>query len=164
MDDLDPFDLEVKKILEPIKDQKPPASVMKDFDEAVFRKIHHSGGPGAGMVLAVTAVMALAMGGAFLLLIMSGPIEPIREEALPGAEPVISREIEIKPVVHETKPGLAVTEQQTAVRGDGEEQLMALMADDLFILEMLGEDAGLTEDLELMEIYAEYLSAAQTVI
>jgi hypothetical protein len=142
--DFSPEESELLRRLEPLRAKRPPEALMRDYEKQVMDKIRapHPGAPwGALPALA----LAFAAAGAALYFWMARP-EPAAVRPVPAA-PVESAAPEAAP------PAPAE-----------DEALFTQMAADLFILEMLGEDQGLFDDVGRIETDMELLTQTMPVV
>jgi len=157
----------IEKLLSSYQVRKPPDALMKDYEKEVQEKIKAKGsGPAVGVTVAVGISVALAfVFGVYYFFMM----EPAKEKS-----PVIPAEAGIQTIDSrlrgndnaEQKP-TEVEEETLPERIDqvilDEEALYESMAEDLLLLEMLEEDAGLIDDFEMMEVDLEFLTQLQVV-
>lgn len=132
------FDGEEKKIRELFESgrlKKPPESLMKDYEEGVWKKIHGAGtGPGLGVGITLAGALALAFLLAFFFFIRP----QFQTQESPTPAPALS--VPAQPAGGQQ----AVPPPEKENAGAGGEFLPEAEIDelleDLFILEMLGED------------------------
>lgn len=125
----EPGEKEIEKIFESYRMKQPPESLMKDFEAGVLKKI--KAGPGVpvlGLGIAFSMALALAFLFAFVFFV----------------KPRLAKE--------ETP---VVTPSPLLIPASPRESDWAPMTEDLFILEMLGEDEGLLNDFERLAVEAE---------
>jgi hypothetical protein len=132
----------IKKLFQSYCLKKPPESALKDYEQEVLRKVRAfqpKPAFGGQAVLGAAVVATLICLFAFF----------VRPFLAPKKESV-------------TKPS-AVVEYQVPVRPQdaASEDLLGALARDLFILEMLGEDEGLLEELELVTMDVELFQQVQ---
>lgn len=140
--DFDAEDREIKKILESYRLKKAPASLMRNYEKEVLQKIRAGSpkwGPGWQGVLLGAVIFALLGGLGFFWL-----LRPVGEKippSLPAPAPALSAAS--SPPVAETAKPIPVQ-----AKVEDEDALFDQMANDLFVLEMLGEDEGLLDELD----------------
>ncbi|PIW64761.1 MAG: hypothetical protein COW13_00510 [Candidatus Omnitrophica bacterium CG12_big_fil_rev_8_21_14_0_65_50_5] len=138
-------DAQIRKFMKSHPPAQPPASLMKNYEQEVLRKIHTSGQPGSGFspALGFSAAAALLLAGGLAFYFFG-----LRPQTMPAAAPretlVIQSPVEDTSLA--TPPWIPSTEsEQEAVMADTSEEAMSR---DLLILEMLGEDDGILEGFE----------------
>jgi hypothetical protein len=136
---------EIKKALESYRLKKPPDSLMKNYEEAVWKKIRASEkSPAFGITLGLSIAVVLAF--LFVLVFILQP-KPAKAPARTPVPPL-------------TAP---LTAPQPA-RVIQEEVDFDQMAEELFILEALGEDEGLLDDLERLTTDIEFWAPAGSAL
>jgi len=139
----------IKKLLDAYGVRKPPDSFMKDYEKDVMEKIKASkpGFPlGLGIALGISVSCILI--AAILYFAYLAPVSSrgeIRETAKQQEVIVIRPTPTTEPV-------------------EDDETFYDNLAKDLLLLELLGEDEGLLDDFELLEMDMELLSQTTPVI
>lgn len=135
---LDEEEKQVRKILSSYKLKEPPAGMMEGYVEEVRRKIKTSP---AGLPLGPASLLAWTLAGAVLLGVLVFAFPRL------GVQP--------KPI--RSLSSTAQEAEPAPVTPPSEEALHDRLAEDLFILEMLGEDEGVFSDFEHVETDLELL-------
>ena len=139
--DFDSEDKEIKKALESYRLRKPPDSLMKNYEEEVWKKIRSAQeGPALGITLALSTALILAFLFAFVFFL----------------QPKLAKAPVKVPVASATAPATAPVTAPWPARVIQEEIDFDKMAEELFILEALGEDEGLLDDLEHLSADMEF--------
>lgn len=138
--DFEKEEKEIRKFFGGCRFKKPPQDLMKNYEEEVQRKIAQPPSVfGLQGVLAIALVVGvLAVVGFFVVPSLVKPKVPVIL-----SEPSPAR-IELPPSAASNK----------AIR---QEELFERVAEDILILEILGEDEGLMEDFDSIETDAELL-------
>lgn len=166
----EPEEKELETLLRDFAVKQPPKGLLDNFEKNVWEKINQGPEPldwkfalllGVASVGLITAVF---IWGIMPLVKRSTPdsinpqviqreIQRLQADQDTGAVAVsVVREIEAEPV--------AVTPPPAAVLN--EEEVFTEISEDLFILQMLGEDAGMLEDYDLLENDIQTLSQMET--
>lgn len=137
-----PEEEEIKKVLESYPLRKPPVSLMRNYEEEVLKKIHTPAGPALGATALFSISAAFVLIALLALVFWLGPR---------GAK----NKAQISP---------PATDSMTVekIKEGGDEILFRQMADDLLILEMLGEEEGLRDPFERLETDMEWLAPVNT--
>lgn len=132
--DFNPEEQEIRKVLESHRLRRPPASLMRNYEEEVMKKIHSPAGPSWGWAVSFAGVAALIFLLAFVFLIRTQPAKNSAQISSPVTD---AMKVQVFP-------------EQEGI-------LFEKMASDLLILEMLGEDEGLFDSFERLETDMEFL-------
>ena len=140
-------ELEIERLLAGRRLKRPPDALTSHYVAEVRGKIARQGaGAGWGMALGLCAALALAAGLAFILLAQR------REVPAPARPPTVSQ-------AAQAGSGLAPAHTAEPVS----DELLQSLEDDLFLLEMLGEDEGLIDAPERIETDLEFSEQAGLV-
>jgi len=144
----------IKKILDAYSVRKPPDALMKDYEKEVMEKIKVSK-PGfpLGLGIALGASLTCLAIAAMLYFVYLAPAKSR------GADQNVSKNLEVIVI----RPTPTPEPINTPVVED-EDSYYDTLAQDLLLLEMLGEDEGLLDDFELMEVDMEFMSQATPVV
>ncbi len=133
---------DIPKLLAERRLKRPPEDVLKNYVEEVRQKIAaEPAGPGWGVAVGLAVALALAAALVWSL------VAERREVRVPAEAPGVSQAL----------PGT----RDQAVRAAPEtvsDEVLESLEDDLFLLEMLGEDQGLLDVPERMETDLEVFS------
>ena len=146
--DFNPEEKKIREVFERYRFKKPPDSLMKNYENEVLKKIKAppSAGPGLGAAAAFSAAALLAAGLVFMVW--------FRPPALKNSVPAPAALQE--PVSMEARP-------QPKIEGLQNQVVLQKMADDLFVLEMLGEDENLLGDFDRAATDVELLGSAEPI-
>jgi len=144
----------IKKILDAYSVRKPPDSLMKDYEKEVMEKIKASK-PGfpLGLGIALGASLTCLAIAAMLYFVYLAPAKPR------GGVQNISNHQEVIVIRPKSTPetiSLSLVEEEDSFYDN--------LAQDLLLLEMLGEAEGLLDDFELLEVDMEFMSQTTPVV
>lgn len=138
---------ELKELLKKVKARKPSQSVLNNFEKEVLQKIHRPGFP-RGITFSFAAALIVAGAALYILL----PPQP--SQTLPAPETIAAQ---IGAPVFQEKPATDSKAEETLTTEE-ETEIMDELSQDLFILEMLGEDEGLIDGFERMSVETAFMT------
>jgi hypothetical protein len=158
-------DKEIRELLSEYRLKEPPKSLLQNYEGEVMAKILSlENAPAIPLpVIALSAALILLLGFIWLMILRPEPV--YQPTVTPSRVQTPERAaVFVNAPMRQAVPGLEVSRIQPSSKEASEEKAFDQMERDLFILEMLGEDEGLMDDLDRLATDVEFVIQSSPVI